>query len=139
MGVYRKLAAERPGTFLLESAEHDGVWSRYSFVGARCAAVASRMDRRSGSGRPRSACRPAAIPGGGTQAVPRASDPPAARPAAAHRGARGLIGYGAVRRLERLPDHTADDLHLPELALMLVTDLAVLDHADGSVCSSRTR
>ncbi|MDQ3432097.1 MAG: anthranilate synthase component I, partial [Actinomycetota bacterium] len=39
VGVYRKLAAERPGTFLLESAEHGGVWSRYSFVGARCAAT----------------------------------------------------------------------------------------------------
>ena len=25
----------RPGTFLLESAEHGGVWSRYSIVGAR--------------------------------------------------------------------------------------------------------
>ena len=39
VGVYRKLAQSRPGTFLLESAEHGGVWSRYSFVGARSAAV----------------------------------------------------------------------------------------------------
>ena len=34
VGVYRKLAGERPGTFLLESAEHGGVWSRWSIVGA---------------------------------------------------------------------------------------------------------
>ena len=33
VAVYRKLAGERPGTFLLESAEHGRVWSRYSFVG----------------------------------------------------------------------------------------------------------
>ena len=34
VGVYRKLAKDQPGTFLLESAEHGGVWSRYSIVGA---------------------------------------------------------------------------------------------------------
>ena len=34
LGVYRKLAGDRPGTFLLESAEHGGVWSRYSIIGA---------------------------------------------------------------------------------------------------------
>jgi hypothetical protein len=32
VGVYRKLAKNAPGTFLLESAEHGGVWSRYSIV-----------------------------------------------------------------------------------------------------------
>lgn len=32
LGVYRKLAADRPGTFLLESAEHGGVWSRLSLI-----------------------------------------------------------------------------------------------------------
>ena len=34
IGVYRKLAKNAPGTFLLESAEHGGMWSRYSIVGA---------------------------------------------------------------------------------------------------------
>ena len=33
LGLYRKLANDRPGTFLLESAEHGGAWSRYSFIG----------------------------------------------------------------------------------------------------------
>ncbi|HYU84099.1 MAG TPA: anthranilate synthase component I, partial [Kribbellaceae bacterium] len=44
IGVYGKLAAERPGTFLLESAEHGGVWSRYSFVGVRSAATLTERD-----------------------------------------------------------------------------------------------
>ena len=48
-------------------------------------------------------------------------------------GLVGYIGYDAVRRLERLPDLTTDDLHLPELSLMLATDLAVLDHEDGTL------
>ena len=34
IGIYRKLARDAPGTFLLESAEQ-GLWSRYSIVGAR--------------------------------------------------------------------------------------------------------
>jgi anthranilate synthase component 1 len=48
-------------------------------------------------------------------------------------GMVGFVGYDAVRRLERLPDLTEDDLHLPELAMMFATDLAVVDHEDGSV------
>ena len=39
LGVYRKLAQSRPGTFLLESAEQGGVWSRYSIIGAASRAV----------------------------------------------------------------------------------------------------
>ena len=45
----------------------------------------------------------------------------------------GFVAYDAVRRLERLPDLNPDDLGVPELAMMLATDLAVLDHLDGSV------
>lgn len=44
LGVYRKLAKDRPGTFLLESAEHGGVWSRYSIVGAASRATLSERD-----------------------------------------------------------------------------------------------
>src|SRR5262249_4018085 len=39
VGLYRKLAADRAGTFLLESAENGRSWSRWSFVGAHCAAT----------------------------------------------------------------------------------------------------
>ena len=44
VGVYRKLASGRPGTFLLESAEHGGVWSRYSIVGAASRATLTERD-----------------------------------------------------------------------------------------------
>ena len=33
LSLYAKLAKNRPNTFLLESAEHGGAWSRYSFIG----------------------------------------------------------------------------------------------------------
>jgi len=42
-GLYRKLAGNRPGTFLLESAEQ-GVWSRYSFIGVNAVATLSEAD-----------------------------------------------------------------------------------------------
>jgi anthranilate synthase component 1 len=48
-------------------------------------------------------------------------------------GLVGYVAYDAVRRLERLPSLAVDDLHLPELGFLLATDLAVLDHQDGSV------
>lgn len=34
LSAYRKLGANRPGTFLLESAENGRSWSRWSFIGA---------------------------------------------------------------------------------------------------------
>ncbi|HVF19017.1 MAG TPA: anthranilate synthase component I [Mycobacteriales bacterium] len=135
VGVYRKLAAERPGTFLLESAEHGGVWSRYSFVGARSAAT---LTERDGSvhwlGRP-----PAGVPTGGTpldalaetMALLQTEQLPGLPPLTG--GLVGYVSYDAVRRLERLPSTTVDDLQVPELAFLLATDIAVLDHSDGSV------
>src|SRR4051795_12715348 len=134
VGAYRKLASGRPGTFLLESAEHGGVWSRYSLVGVRAAATLSERDGRavwSGTGPedhpsdPLEALRDASA----RLHTPRARDdlPPLTG------GLVGYLGYDAVRRMERLPVHAADDLHLPELQFLLATDLAVLDHADGSI------
>jgi anthranilate synthase component 1 len=48
-------------------------------------------------------------------------------------GMVGFVGWDAVRRWERLPDTTIDELEVPELAMSLATDLAVLDHQDGSI------
>ena len=61
IGLYRKLAGNRPGTFLLESAEQ-GVWSRYSFIGVQRRRDPDRARRRGGldRARRRSACRPVA-------------------------------------------------------------------------------
>jgi len=134
VGAYRKLAAGRPGTFLLESAEHGGVWSRYSFVGVRSAATLSERDGRAvwtGIGPedhpddPLEALRDAIS----RLHTPRTRDdlPPLTG------GLVGYLGYDAVRRMERLPSQTVDDLRLPELQFLLATDVAVLDHSDGSI------
>jgi anthranilate synthase component 1 len=135
VGLYRRLAGERAGTFLLESAEHGGVWSRYSFVGVRSSAMLTEVD---GAARWVGA-PPAGIPTNGDPLevlratlevlhTPRLPDLPPLTG-----GMVGAIGYDAVRRWERLPDSNPDDLGLPEVAMLLATDLAVLDHSDGTV------
>ncbi|MBA2768347.1 MAG: anthranilate synthase component I [Sporichthyaceae bacterium] len=135
VGLYRKLAGDRTGTFLLESAEHGGVWSRYSFVGVRSRATLTERDGEAlWLGEP-----PVGVPDGGdplqalreTVETLRTQRLPDLPPLTG--GLVGLVAYDAVRRLERLPTDTVDDLHVPDLAMMLATDLAVLDHADGSV------
>ncbi len=135
VGVYRKLAAGRPGTFLLESAEPGASFSRWSFVGVH--AVASLTER---AGRARwSGSVPAGLTedggalevlGGAWRALngPRL---PGLPPLTG--GFVGYLSYDVVRSLERLPDKAADELHLPELAMLLVTDLAAVDHHQCSV------
>ena len=135
VGVYRKLAGDRDGTFLLESAEHGGVWSRWSIVGAASHATLTELDGHAHwIGDP-----PRGVPVDGipTDAL---RDTIAALATAAIEGLPpltggmvGMVGYDAVRRWERLPVTAPDTLGLPELAMMLATDLAVLDHSDGSV------
>ncbi len=136
VGIYRKLAQGRPGTFLLESAEHGGVWSRYSIVGARSHAVLSEVGGRARwtGGEP-----PVGIPREGEplevlEAVLRALHTPRQPGLPPLTGGLvGYVGYDAVRHWERLPAQAPDELQLPEIGLMLATDLAVLDHADGTV------
>lgn len=48
LSAYRKLAANRPGTFLLESAEHGRSWSRWSFIGAGSPSALTVRDGEAG-------------------------------------------------------------------------------------------
>jgi anthranilate synthase component I len=136
VGLYARLAHGRPGTFLLESAEHGRVWSRYSFIGVGSAATLTARDGvATWTGTP-----PVGVPASGDpltvlgETVRLLHTPrlPGLPPLTS--GMVGFLGYDIVRRLERLPDLTEDDLHLPELAMHFATDLAVLDHEDGTVC-----
>src|SRR3954454_1758503 len=135
LGVYRKLARDLPGTFLLESAEHGGVWSRYSIVGARAAAT---LTERGGQafwiGDARVGARTSGAPAAALRETVAALHTPALEGLPPLTGGMvGALTYDIVRRWEKLPDDNEDDLGLPELTMMLATDLAVLDHADGSL------
>lgn len=135
LGVYRKLAQSKPSTFLLESAEHGGAWSRYSFVGVHSAATLSEKDGK------------AIWVGNAPAGAPKGIDPlQALKLSASHLkspkipglppltgGLVGYMGYDSVRRLEKLPEISNKDIPIPELAFMLTSDLAVLDHAEGTI------
>ncbi len=138
LSAYRKLAGNRPGTFLLESAENGRSWSRWSFVGAGAPAALTVRDG--------AAVWLGAVP----QGAPTGGDPLAAlrstmellstgggvTPAGLPPLSSGLVGvfaYDFVRRLERLPALATDDLGLPDMLLLLAADLAAVDHHEGTI------
>lgn len=135
LALYRKLAGNRPGTFLLESAEHGGAWSRYSFIGVRSEATLTEQDGL------------AAWIGIAPSGAPAGIDPlEAVRISASHLrspnipnlppltgGLVGYMGYEIVRRLEKLPSLAEKDVAIPEIAYMLTSDLAIFDHFEGSL------
>lgn len=135
LGIYKKLAKSNPGTFLLESAEHGGAWSRYSFIGVRSQTTLTERDGKAEwLGTP-----PAGVPRGMNplealkKSVAHLRTPVIAGLPPLTGGLVGYMGYDAVRRLENIPDLALNDLHLPEIAFMLTSDLAVMDHSNGTV------
>ncbi len=135
VGLYRKLGADQPGTFLFESAENGRSWSRWSFIGVRSTAALTAT----GGEAYWTGTRPVGLPDGGdplqalreTIEVLRTDPLPGMPPLTG--GMVGYIGYDAVRRLERLPSIAEDDLKIPELVMLLATDMAALDHHEGTV------
>ncbi|SEE48599.1 anthranilate synthase component 1 [Amycolatopsis lurida] len=135
IGVYRKLAADRPGTFLFESAENGASWSRWSFIGVDSpAALTVRDGKAVWTGTP-----PVGLPTEGdpltvlreTVAALHTEQLSGMPPLTG--GMVGYIGYDAVRWLERLPELAERDLDIPELTMLLATDLAAFDHHEGTV------
>lgn len=133
LSLYSKLAKERTGTFLLESAENGRTWSRYSFIGVRSDATLTE----SAGVATWSGVKPAGAPAGidplkaleittsHLRSVALADLPPLTS------GLVGYMGYDAVRRMEKLPSLAKDDLRIPELSFMLISDLAIFDHSTG--------
>jgi len=135
LSAYRKLAANRPGTFLLESAENGRSWSRWSFIGAGSPSALTVRDGEAvwlgvtpqdapSGGDPLQALR-ATVELLATGPVPTL--PPLSS------GMVGFFAYDLVRRLERLPELAVDDLKLPDMLLLLATDIAAVDHHEGTI------
>ena len=135
LSAYRKLAASRPGTFLLESAENGRSWSRWSFIGA---GAPSALTVRDGQAVWLGATPAGAPVGGDPLEALRAtmellSTGPLAGMPPLSAGMVGFFAYDFVRRLERLPELAVDDLHLPDMLLLLATDIAAVDHHEGTI------
>ncbi|MDO5633854.1 MAG: chorismate-binding protein [Micrococcus sp.] len=139
LALYRRLSDNAPGTFLMESAAAGGVWSRYSFIGARSAATLSAVgDQAHWQG-----TVPAGLPlhGDALEVLAETLDllGTGARDHISQSlphlvsGLVGFLGWDAVRHWERLEHPPEDVLGLPRLAFNLVTDLAVHDAAEGTI------
>ncbi len=135
VALYRKLAGDRPGTFLLESAESGQSWSRWSFIGVHSpAALTVRDGEAVWTGTP-----VAGLPTGGdplavlreTVEILHTEPLPGMPPLTG--GMVGYLGYDSVRWVERLPELAEKDIDIPELTMLLATDLAAFDHHEGTV------
>jgi anthranilate synthase component 1 len=139
VGVYRKLADGRPGSFLLESAGQGGLWSRWSFVGVRSFGVLTQegdhaawidtgIDAERAVGDLDGAPLEVLARLHERWATPRVPGMP---PLVG--GTVGFIGWQAVRQLEHLPDAPPADFAVPGQSLAFVSELAALDHRTGLV------
>jgi len=144
IGVYRKLALGKPGTFLLESAEQGGIWSRWSFIGVGSLGVLTQafdeqgqdavawLDYGLSAERALGSDSPSAPLDTLAHLYQRWSTPQVAGHPPLTGGLVGFIGWEAVRQLERLPDIPPADFDVPGQALSFVSELIVLDHRNGT-------
>lgn len=140
VGVYRKLADGRPGTFLLESAGQGGIWSRFSFIGVSSFGVLTEQDDRAvwiDLGLDERRAFAGELPTGPLDAVAalydrwKTPDDPSHPPLTG--GLVGFIGWESVRQLERLPNRPPADYRMPSQGLSFVSELVVIDHHRGTV------
>jgi anthranilate synthase component 1 len=139
IGVYRKLAVGKPGTFLLESAEQGGIWSRWSFVGVGSLGVLTEdaggvtwLDYGLSAERALGPDAPATSLAALAHLYERWSTPQVAGHPPLTGGLVGFIGWEAVRQLEKLPAAPPADYEVPGQAFSFVSELVALDHRSGS-------
>lgn len=141
VGVYRRLAAGKPGSFLLESAEQGGQWGRWSFIGLNpSATLLGQAQGPLWRGEvPKTVARrgnvvqiiSSVLAELGTTQSRQASAPilPPLRAALV-----GAIGWDALYTWEpKLQRRAPDELGLPDVAMSLVRDVVALDHHSGEV------
>jgi anthranilate synthase component 1 len=128
LSVYAKLSGDGP-TFLLESAEHGERWGRYSFVGTDPFLVLRGRDGEvTWDGTPPDEAADATGPLDALQRATQALRAPALLDLPLHGGAVGMIGFDAVREVERIPDTGRDDLGLPDVLMLFPRTVIALDH-----------
>jgi anthranilate synthase component 1 len=145
LSLFEKLAANKPGSFLLESAEQ-GVWSRYSFVGVNNRGT---LTQSNASGKADAApvwnsqSGAAALPDGGvlsskplealSQLQQAWTSPAVADVPPLTSGLVGLVGWDMVRQIENLPNGPKADFVAPSMAFAMFQDLVIVDHLTSNL------
>ena len=139
MGLYRKLS-RGAGSFLLESADQVGKWSRYSFLGVSCHGVLTETGGKSlwrSYGMSEKEAFGEKIPSQPLDALDMLhrrwlSTPPSGLPPFAG-GLVGHLGWEAVRYVENLPHPPRASHDVPVVHLALVQDFVAFDHHSSEV------
>lgn len=141
LSVFEKLAATKPGSFLLESAEQ-GVWARYSFIGVNNRGTLVQKNDGEITWSSTSGASP--LPNSSEPLEESALDALAQMQAAwtskllpglppLTSGLVGVMGWDLVREIEKLAPAPSKDFPSPILALAMFQDLVVLDHLNSSL------
>lgn len=141
LSIFEKLAGDRPGSFLLESAEQ-GVWSRYSFIGVHNLGMLVKQNSKvhwveSEPGEISSMVATLIDQLNGLQAIEavqsqfRAAPTPGLPPLVS--GMVGFLSWNVVNEIENLPDAKEGTYQIPDMAFSLLRDLVVLDHTDSTL------
>lgn len=134
VGLYRKLSSG-PGSFLLESAEQGGKWSRYSFLGVSVHGTLSERDHKAvwaGRGMSEGEAFGGLVPESPLEALHAlnqrwVSDPVPGLPPFSG-GLVGHLGWEMVRLVESLPDSPPQSHDVPAVFMSLVKDFVAIDH-----------
>lgn len=134
--LYRLLAQSKPGTFILESAERDGTWSRWSFIG-----VSSRASliARDGVARWHGDLPEGLVEEGRTIDVLQSalaelhSQPIEGLPPLTG-GLIGALGWDVLYDWEpTLAKNAPSDTETPDVALCLADDMIAVDHQENAI------
>ena len=141
LSIFEKLAAEKQGSFLLESAEQ-GVWARYSFVGVNNRGSLLQTDGGEVQWHSEGGLSP--LPSqaeslelsalGAVNQIQQAwtSEPlPGVPPLTS--GLVGLLAWDVIREIEKLGPAPAKDFPSPTAAMVMFQDLVIMDHHTSSI------
>ncbi len=137
VALFAKVTESKPGSFLLESAEH-GVWSRYSFIGVNARGVLTKSSTgkvfwQSNESYP-------ALPSGSTQQLPDSaidalqllcsawSSAPIPGLPPLTSGIVGSLAWDIVREIEELPNAPKSAFESPLMVFAMMQDVIVMDH-----------
>ena len=141
LSIFEKLASDKKGSFLLESAEQ-GVWARYSFVGVNNRG--SLLQTEGGDVKWHSEQGLSPLPSqseeltntalGAVNQIQQAwtSEPlPGVPPLTS--GLVGLLAWDVIREIEKLGQAPAKDFPSPTAAMVMFQDLVIMDHHTSSI------
>ena len=136
VSLYRQLAQSRPGTFLLESAEHDGRWSRWSFIGvnSRAALVARDGKARWFGDVPEGIATSGSTLEVLTSAMAELTSEPVDGLPPLTGGMVGALGWDIIFDWEpNLKRKAVSEHTTPDVAMCLADDVVAVDHHESAV------